>query len=47
MDQSAGLFKRAIEELSSGRADVVLSPFVVTLDDLDKAEFSVPITDLK
>ncbi|CAB3366058.1 Hypothetical predicted protein [Cloeon dipterum] len=47
IDLSVGVFRRAVEELKSGRADVVLYPFVVTADDIDIADFSMPVTNLK
>jgi hypothetical protein len=36
-----------VEELTSGRADVILSPFVVTVDDANIAEYSMPVADFK
>jgi len=36
-----------VEELETGRADIILSPFVVTVVDLDIAAYSMPIADLK
>ncbi|XP_059473280.1 uncharacterized protein LOC132195355 [Neocloeon triangulifer] len=47
VDLTVGMFRRAVEELKSGRADVVLSPFVITADDIDLADFSMPIINLK
>jgi hypothetical protein len=39
--------KSSVEELETGRADIILSPFVVTVVDLDIAAYSMPIADLK
>ncbi|XP_065335965.1 glutamate receptor ionotropic, NMDA 1-like [Cloeon dipterum] len=47
VDANIGIFKRAVEELKSGRADVVLYPFVVTANVLDAAEFSMPVINLR
>jgi len=39
-----GFFKLAVEELASGRADVVLAPFAAVHGDLQHVDFTFPFT---
>ncbi|CAB3367951.1 Hypothetical predicted protein [Cloeon dipterum] len=47
LSTSVTKLKASVDELQTGRADVVLAPFVVTISDFDLAEYSMPIADIR
>lgn len=42
-----GFFKLAVEELATGRADIVLAPFAVVHGDLQLVDFTLPFTTFR
>jgi hypothetical protein len=43
----SGIFKLAVDELASGRADVVLAPFAAVHGDMQLVDFTLPFTTFR